>query len=110
MDDICIFNNLNEEYAKYVREVLTRLRKIGLYVKLFKYEFDKEEIAFLKYVIDVYNCYKPGRTQAVSHWSLVWMRKGSRLHGRTTVGGRSHVIRWPPVAMGGFLRVTTRGH
>jgi hypothetical protein len=37
-----------------VREVLDRLRKVGLYVKLFKCEFDKKEIAFLGYVIGVY--------------------------------------------------------
>jgi Reverse transcriptase (RNA-dependent DNA polymerase) len=55
MDDICIFSNLNEKYAKHVREVLTRLRKIGLYVKLSKYEFDKEEIAFLRYVIGMHD-------------------------------------------------------
>jgi Reverse transcriptase (RNA-dependent DNA polymerase) len=55
INDICIFNNLNEKYAKHVREVLTRLRKIRLYVKFSKYEFDKKEITFLKYVIDIYN-------------------------------------------------------
>jgi Reverse transcriptase (RNA-dependent DNA polymerase) len=55
INDICIFSDSNEEYTKYVREILTRLRKIELYVKLSKYEFDKEEIVFLKYVIDMYN-------------------------------------------------------
>jgi hypothetical protein len=37
-----------------VREILDRLKKAELYVKLFKYEFDKKEIAFLKYVIGVH--------------------------------------------------------
>jgi Reverse transcriptase (RNA-dependent DNA polymerase) len=55
INNICIFNDLIEKYAKHVREVFTRLRKIGLYVKLFKYEFNKEEITFLKYVIDIYD-------------------------------------------------------
>jgi hypothetical protein len=55
INDIYIFSNLIEEYAKHVWEVFIRLRKIELYVKFFKYEFDKEEIAFLKYVIDIYN-------------------------------------------------------
>jgi Reverse transcriptase (RNA-dependent DNA polymerase) len=54
INDICIFSDLIEEYAKYVQEVFTRLRKTRLYVKLSKYKFDKEEIAFLKYVIGVY--------------------------------------------------------
>jgi Reverse transcriptase (RNA-dependent DNA polymerase) len=55
IDDICIFSDLNEKYTKYVREVFIRLRKAGLYVKFFKYKFDKEEIAFLGYVIGIYN-------------------------------------------------------
>jgi Reverse transcriptase (RNA-dependent DNA polymerase) len=55
IDDICIFSDLNEEYTKYVREVFTRLRKIGLYVKFSKCEFDKEEIVFLRYIINVHN-------------------------------------------------------
>jgi hypothetical protein len=42
MDDICIFSSSIKEHAKYVREVLTRLRKAGLYVKLSKCEFNKE--------------------------------------------------------------------
>jgi hypothetical protein len=41
MDDICIYSDSVEEYAEHVREILTRLRKAELYVKLSKYEFDK---------------------------------------------------------------------
>jgi hypothetical protein len=55
MNDICIFNNLIEKYIKHVREVLIRLRKVKLYVKFFKCEFNKEEIIFLKYIIGVYD-------------------------------------------------------
>jgi hypothetical protein len=54
LDNIYIFNDSIEKYAKYVREILNCLKKIRLYVKLFKYEFDKKEITFLKYVIGVY--------------------------------------------------------
>ena len=54
MDDICIYSDSVEEHAEHVREVLTRLRKAGLYVKLSKCEFDKQEIAFLGYVIGVH--------------------------------------------------------
>jgi Reverse transcriptase (RNA-dependent DNA polymerase) len=54
LDDICIFSDSVEKYAKYVREVLTRLKKAQLYVKFFKCEFYKEEIFFLKFVIGVY--------------------------------------------------------
>lgn len=54
LDDICIYSDSIEEHAKHVREVLDRLRKAGLYVKLSKCEFDKKEIAFLGYVIGVH--------------------------------------------------------
>jgi hypothetical protein len=37
-----------------VREILNRLKKIKLYVKFFKCEFDKKEITFFKYVIGVH--------------------------------------------------------
>jgi hypothetical protein len=54
LNDICIYSDSIEEHAKHVREVLDRLRKARLYVKLSKCEFDKKEIAFLGYVIGVH--------------------------------------------------------
>jgi hypothetical protein len=54
LNDIYIYSDSIEKHAKYVREILDRLKKAGLYVKLFKYEFDKKEITFLKYVIGVH--------------------------------------------------------
>ena len=55
IDDICIYSNSIKKHTNYVRQVLERLRKADLYVKLFKYEFNKQKIAFLKYIIDVYS-------------------------------------------------------
>jgi hypothetical protein len=54
LNNIYIYNDSIEKYAKYVREILDRLKKIKLYVKFSKCEFDKKEITFLKYVIGVY--------------------------------------------------------
>jgi hypothetical protein len=54
LNNIYIYNDSIEEYAKYVREILDRLKKIRLYVKLFKCEFNKKKIIFLKYVIGVH--------------------------------------------------------
>jgi hypothetical protein len=54
LNNIYIYSDSIEKYAKHVREILDRLKKTRLYVKLFKCEFDKKEIAFLKYVIGVY--------------------------------------------------------
>ena len=38
-----------------MREILAHLQKTEFYVKLSKCEFNKEEISFLGYVIDVHN-------------------------------------------------------
>ena len=54
LNNIYIYSDSIEEYAKHVRKILDYLKKTGLYVKLFKCEFDKKEIVFLKYVIGVY--------------------------------------------------------
>jgi hypothetical protein len=54
LNNIYIYSDSIKEYAKYVRKILDYLKKTRLYVKLFKYEFDKKEITFLKYVIGVH--------------------------------------------------------
>jgi Reverse transcriptase (RNA-dependent DNA polymerase) len=54
LNNICIYSDSIEEYTKHVRKILDRLKKIKLYIKFFKCEFDKKEITFLKYVIGVY--------------------------------------------------------
>jgi hypothetical protein len=54
LDNIYIYSDSIEKYTKYVREILDRLKKAKLYIKLFKCEFDKKKITFLKYVIGVY--------------------------------------------------------
>jgi hypothetical protein len=48
LNNIYIYSDSIEEHTKYVREILDRLKKIKLYVKLFKCEFDKKEIIFFK--------------------------------------------------------------
>ena len=71
MDDICIYSDSVEEHAEHVREVLTRLRKAGLYVKLSKCEFDKQEIAFLGYVIGVHGVrMDDAKVKAITDWPV----------------------------------------
>ena len=48
LNNIYIYSDSIEEYAKYVREILDRLKKTRLYIKFFKCEFDKKEIIFFK--------------------------------------------------------------
>jgi Reverse transcriptase (RNA-dependent DNA polymerase) len=54
LNNIYIYSDSIEEHTKHVREILNRLKKTELYIKLFKCEFDKKEIAFLRYVIGVH--------------------------------------------------------
>jgi Reverse transcriptase (RNA-dependent DNA polymerase) len=54
LNNICIYSDSIEEYTKYVRKIFDRLKKTELYIKFSKYEFDKKEIAFLKYVIGIH--------------------------------------------------------
>ena len=51
IDNIIIFSSNRVDYIHHIREVLTRLREYGLYVKLSKCEFDTIELAFLGYQI-----------------------------------------------------------
>ena len=55
IDDIYIYSNSIKEHANHIRQIFERLRKANLYVKLSKYEFNKQEIAFLEYIVSVYN-------------------------------------------------------
>jgi hypothetical protein len=50
-----IYIFLGENYTKYVREVLYRLRKYSLYIKLFKYKFFINTVDFLGYRVDIYD-------------------------------------------------------
>jgi hypothetical protein len=54
LNNIYIYSDSIEKHTKHVREILDRLKKTRLYVKLFKCEFDKKEITFLEYVIGVH--------------------------------------------------------
>ena len=41
-----------KEYRKRIRNILKKLLKIELRIKLFKSKFEKEEIKFLRYIIE----------------------------------------------------------
>jgi hypothetical protein len=53
MDDIIIYSFSDESHADRVREVLERLRKASLFMKLSKCEFLTDVINFLRYRIGV---------------------------------------------------------
>jgi hypothetical protein len=56
LDDILIFTKLQDlaEHVKEVTWVLEKLTKKGLQIKLEKYEFYKEEVTFLGFVVRRY--------------------------------------------------------
>jgi hypothetical protein len=52
LDDILIYSQSEEEYIKYVKQILQRLRDHQLYVKVSKCSFYQQRIKFLDYVVD----------------------------------------------------------
>ncbi len=56
LDNILIFTKLRDlaEYIKEVTQVLKKLIEKGLRIKLEKYEFYKEEVIFLRFIIRYY--------------------------------------------------------
>lgn len=51
LDDVLIFSSTKEEHTAHIKEVLERLYKHKLYVKLPKCEFYKDRVEFLGYVV-----------------------------------------------------------
>jgi hypothetical protein len=55
LDDILIYSDNVEEHKKYMRQILERLRKYGLFIKLSKCEFSVTEVEFFNYIIETVN-------------------------------------------------------
>ena len=53
MNNILIYSRDLGEHTTYVRAVLERLRKYGLYIKLLKYKFSIIEVSFLGYRVGI---------------------------------------------------------
>jgi len=51
LDDILIYSDDITQYWSYIKEVLKRLRKAGLYAKAEKCEFHSDSIEYLGYVL-----------------------------------------------------------
>ena len=52
IDNIFIIKKIKEEHRKRIRKILKKLLKTELKIKFSKNEFEKEEIKFLKYIIE----------------------------------------------------------
>jgi hypothetical protein len=53
LDNILIYFKKGKNYKDYVRQVLKRLRKHNLYIKLFKYEFCVKQVKYLRFIVTV---------------------------------------------------------
>ncbi len=51
LDDILIYSKNKEEYITYIQDVLLYLLQAGLLLKLEKYEFYKELVEFLGFIV-----------------------------------------------------------
>jgi hypothetical protein len=71
LDDILIFSNSKEEHTEHVREVLDRLRKAKLYVKLSKCEWNTDRTEYLGYVVTPEGVsINPERVKTIQDWPL----------------------------------------
>jgi len=69
LDDILVFSNTLEEHRRTVREVLQRLRKHKLFLKLEKCKFEQNEMDFLGIVVkNGHVAMDPIKTRAVEKW------------------------------------------
>jgi hypothetical protein len=51
LDNILIYSKKGKDYKNYIRQVLERLCKHKLYVKLFKYEFCVKQVKYLRFIV-----------------------------------------------------------
>ncbi|KAK3557192.1 hypothetical protein QTP70_024679 [Hemibagrus guttatus] len=76
IDDILVYSTSMEEHVRHVREVLTRLQRHHLYVKLEKCEFHRTTVTFLGYVISRQGVEMDAfKVRAVTEWpapATVW--------------------------------------
>ena len=69
LDDILIYSKTQEDHDNHVRQVLQRLREFGLYAKLEKCCFDRNQVEFLGYVVSPEGIsMDPKKVQTVLDW------------------------------------------
>jgi hypothetical protein len=51
LNDILVFLDNEEQHVEHVKEVLRRLRKVRLFIKLSKYKWYTRRIEYLRYII-----------------------------------------------------------
>jgi hypothetical protein len=51
LDNILIYSKKDKDHKNYIRQVLERLHKHKLYIKLFKYEFCVKQVKYLRFIV-----------------------------------------------------------
>jgi hypothetical protein len=51
LDNILIYSRKGEDHKNYIRQVLKKLRKHKLYIKLSKYEFCVKQVKYLRFIV-----------------------------------------------------------
>jgi len=70
MNDILIYSNSKKEHTQHVRQVLERLRAVGLQVDIEKCEFSVIEIKYLGLIITTHGIkMNPEKVNAVMNWA-----------------------------------------
>jgi hypothetical protein len=69
LDDILVFSDNEEEHVEYVKEVLRRLRKARLFIKLSKCEWHTRRTEYLGYIISPKGVsIDPERVKTIQDW------------------------------------------
>ncbi|CAJ2512148.1 Uu.00g051630.m01.CDS01 [Anthostomella pinea] len=67
LDDILIYSRTREEHLKHVRQVLESLRQAGLYAKIQKCKFFKDETTFLGVIVGKNG---PKKIETIQNWQF----------------------------------------
>jgi len=71
LDDIFIFSKSQEEHVKYVRKVLDVLKKEQLFLKMSKFEFEKNSLVYLGHIVGGGELnIDPYKVSAILNWAI----------------------------------------
>ena len=69
LDNILIFSKSESEHIEHIRRVLKKLKGAGILLKPEKYEFHKEELEFLGFIVGRNSIrINPKKVEAVLEW------------------------------------------
>jgi len=71
LDDILIYNDTEEEYLEYIKIILEKLRKAGLYLDIKKCEFKVKIVKYLGLIITNEGIkMDPAKMETIQNWKI----------------------------------------